>query len=134
MTTLSISVPKCLGFYSQSLQDKLFPFISNGERLTLSDALDLGEIATSGAWWTNQAGEPQYVGYILQLHESNASEYQLDSFDCHSEQFLAIELSLSEWISFSRWCSELAELRLHDYERAKVSELAAQSPRNWEVK
>jgi hypothetical protein len=133
MTTLSISVPKCLGFYSQGLQDKLFPFLSNGERLTLDDALDLGEIATSGAWWTNQVGEAYFMGQILQLHESNASEYQFDSFDCHSEEFLAIELSLSEWISFSRWSSELAELRLNDYTRAKVSEMAAQSPPIWEV-
>ncbi|MCT7981528.1 hypothetical protein [Laspinema olomoucense] len=118
MTTLTLSSPKAMGFYSQSLQDKLYPFLGNGERLSLSDALDLSEIASSGAWWTNQTGEPYFLGQILQLHESNASEYAFDSFDCHSEIFQSIELDLEEWISLSRWSSELAELRHHDYKRA----------------
>jgi hypothetical protein len=133
MTTLTLSAPKPLGFYNGNLQTKLYPFLSNGERLSLSDALDLGEIASSGAWWSHQTGEPYFMGQILQLHESNASEYSFDGFDCHSEDFLSIELNLSEWINLSRWSSELAELRLHDYSRA-ASKITAVPPDDWDVK
>jgi hypothetical protein len=92
--------------------------------LSLSDALDLGEIASSGAWWVNQSsGTPFTLGYILGVHEHNAADYEFDSFDCHSEDFLNIELDLSEWISLSRWSSELSELRHLDYKRAAKSTL-----------
>ncbi|MCT7981577.1 hypothetical protein [Laspinema olomoucense] len=134
MTTLSISAPKCLGFYSQSLQDKLYPFLGNGEKLTLDDAIALTGIASEGAWWSTQTKHPYGIGPILQHKESRTIDgIYFDGFDCQDEGLRAIVLELGEWLALARWTSELAELRLHDYTRAKVSEMAAQSPPIWEV-
>ncbi len=134
MTTLSISCPKCLGFYSQGLQDKLFPFLSNGESLTLDDAIALTGIASEGAWWATQTKLPQGIGQILADKESRTIDgIYFDGFDCQSADLRAIALDLSEWLALARWSSELAEIRLNDYTRAKVSEMAAQSPPIWEV-
>jgi hypothetical protein len=134
MTTLSISCPKCLGFYSQSLQDKLYPFIENGKRLPLDDAIALTAIASEGAWWSTQTKHPYGIGPILRDKESRTIDgIYFDGFDCQSEEFREIALDLGEWLALARWTSELAELRLNDYTRAKVSEMAAQSPPIWEV-
>jgi hypothetical protein len=134
MTTLSISCPKCLGFYSQGLQDKLFLFLSNGETLTLDDAIALTGIASEGAWWSTQTKMAYGIGPILRDKESRTIDgIYFDGFDCRDEGLRAIALDLSEWLALARWSSELAELRVNDYTRAKVSEMAAQSPPIWEV-
>lgn len=67
--------------------------------------------------------------------EADAIDYvPFDGFDSDDDGFRAISLELTEWLALARWSSELAECRVRDYSRAKVQELAAQSPRNWEVK
>lgn len=135
MTTLSISVPKCLGFFNQGLQDKLYPYLSNGERLTLDDAIRLIHLCSEGAWWSTQKGLGQNIGQLMSNLEADAIDYvPFDGFDSDDDGFRAISLELTEWLALARWSSELAECRVRDYSRAKVQELAAQSPRNWEVK
>ncbi|MCT7970276.1 hypothetical protein NG799_28575 [Laspinema sp. D1] len=135
MTTLTLSAPKCLGFFNQGLQDKLYPYLSNGERLTLDDAIRLIHLSSEGAWWSTQKGGNQGIGQLMANLEADSVDYvPFDGFDSDADEFRAVSLQLTEWLALARWSSELAECRVRDYERAKVAELAAQSPRNWEVK
>lgn len=134
MTTLSISSPKCIGFYSQGLQDKLYPFVENGQRLTLDDAIRLIHLSSEGAWWAMQKGMDQAIGQIMSDLEADSIDYvPFDGFDSNADEFRALKLELTEWLALARWSSELAECRLRDYSSAKVAEMAAQSPPIWEV-
>jgi hypothetical protein len=134
MTTIALSCPKCLGFYSQGLQNKLAPYIDNGQKLTLDDAIRLIGLASEGSWWSTQTGRSQRIGKILNDSSKNAIDtVPFDGFDSDDSNFLDILLNLEEWLALARWTSELAELRLNDYTRAKVSEMAAQSPKPWKL-
>jgi hypothetical protein len=81
-----------------------------------------------------QKGMDQAIGQIMSDLEADSIDYvPFDGFDSDADEFRALKLELTEWLALARWSSELAELRLNDYTRAKVSEMAAQSPPIWEV-
>ncbi|MCT7964011.1 hypothetical protein NG791_25370 [Laspinema sp. D1] len=123
-----------MGFYSQGLQDKLYPFVENGQRLTLDDAIRLIHLSSEGAWWAMQKGMDQAIGQIMSDLEADSIDYvPFDGFDSDADEFRALKLELTEWLALARWSSELAECRLRDYSSAKVAEMAAQSPPIWEV-
>lgn len=133
MTTLSISSPKAQGFYSQGLQDKLYPFMENGRSLTLDDAIRLIHLASDGSWWAMQTGQDQAIGSILaDIESASMDTTPFDGFDSDADEFRAIKLELAEWLALARWASELAELRLHDYSRSP--KITAVPPTDWEVK
>jgi hypothetical protein len=129
MTTLTLSIGKPLGFYSQSLSDKLFPHLSNGERLSLTDAIRLTELcgyASIGILEDPQETDDNIGTFIngMEFHKRGGSPWEPEEFDGFDWMDLKdVVLSLEEWLSLSRWSSELAELRHRDYQRAAKSTL-----------
>lgn len=72
---------------------------------------------------TAESGITRPWDYIWDAASPNEPLEHFDGFDYEAEEWQKIELDLSELISFSRWLSELAELRHLDYKRAAKSTL-----------
>jgi hypothetical protein len=138
MTSLTLSCPKCLGFYSQSLQDKLFAHLSNGEKLSLTDCIRLTELAgyaALGILEDPQESDDGIGTFIngMEFHRKGGTPWEPEEFDGFDWFLLKdVVLDLAEWISLSRWSSELAELRHRDYKRA--AKITTAAPDDWDVK
>ena len=85
----------------------------------LGDAIRLLELSGRAAWWTSQADQPMTIGEALSRIEPHerVDIMGTDGFETKDE-YLAISLTLPEWLALAHWSSELAECRLRDREQA----------------
>ena len=152
MNSVTFSTGKPLGFYSQSLQDKLFPLIGNGEKLTLTDATTLTglcgyAVSRYDLFPDTLLGYFYHYGYLINdMLAPNIDAPDFEYWQCEFHLSIDgfkegwefdgndINLNLEEWIAFSRWSSELAELRLLDDKRASRNLTPGQLAAPWEVK
>lgn len=153
MNSVTFSTAKPLGFYSQSLQDKLYPILSNGEKLTLEDIWRItSACANAFQRYSSYVEYNQVIDFWDAITESGQEdefwavtpdghcgykkgELLIDGFKHDGKQhFLTIE----EWLALNRWSSELAEIRLRDLKRFQRDfmspPITAVPPDDWDVK
>ncbi|MCT7970102.1 hypothetical protein NG799_27695 [Laspinema sp. D1] len=126
MTSLTSIADRPLGFYDETLKAKLSPWIKEGEGMDLEDAITLSRIASTGAWFTSPCAANREYSFMRVALDIGAS---FSSFDLTDPELITMDdLDHDEWLHLARWSSELVQVRLNDYNRAKVAELHQQSP------
>ncbi|MCT7970103.1 hypothetical protein NG799_27700 [Laspinema sp. D1] len=137
---ITFSTAKPLGFYSQSLQDKLYSVLGNGERLTLEDIWRVSMACADAfrtysehidydetyGFWDGIVHSGIEADYWESGPDGKCSEaYQSLTTDGFSLDRIDHQLNIEEWLALNRWSSELAEIRLRDLKRFQRSQKSA---------